>query len=153
MSSAGTTTSIWPLLLGEAGCRRRHRRPAAGVPYSLDIELAIGGTVGDGDVYERRACAGRRAREQNNTRVTAGDADRGATMPGRAEACGDDAMLEAGTHRDAGIEKKVMPGAVTVTASGAAARKPVAVAFTVVEPAPIGSNATPPLGTDVGELV
>lgn len=55
--------------------------------------------------------------------------------------------------RNDGIEKKVMPGAVTVTASGPAARNPVAVAFTAVEPAPIGSNATPPVSTVVGELV
>ena len=46
-----------------------------------------------------------------------------------------------------------MPGASTVTATPAAARKPGAVAFTVVEPPPIGSKVTPPVATEVGEFV
>src|SRR5688572_5041220 len=52
----------------------------------------------------------------------------------------------------AGRFNNVMPGALTVTVTGAAARKPGAVALTVVEPAPVGSKATPPAATEVGEL-
>ena len=46
----------------------------------------------------------------------------------------------------------VMPGALTVTVTGGAAWKPPAVAVTVVEPPPIGSKATPPAATVVGEF-
>ncbi len=44
-----------------------------------------------------------------------------------------------------------MPGALTVTSTGVAALKPAAVALTVVVPPPIGSKATPPVATVVGE--
>lgn len=46
----------------------------------------------------------------------------------------------------------VMPGADTVTVWGVAARKLSAVADTVVEPPPYGSNTTPPAARVVGEL-
>ena len=47
----------------------------------------------------------------------------------------------------------MIAGDVTGTAIPVAARTPGAVEFTVVEPALIGSKATPPVDTDVGELL
>src|SRR5687768_471386 len=47
--------------------------------------------------------------------------------------------------------ERVIPGPLTVTVTGGAARKPGAVALTVVEPAPMGSRATPPPPTELGE--
>jgi hypothetical protein len=51
-----------------------------------------------------------------------------------------------------GSENNVSPGAVTVTCSVRIAVKPAADTLTVVVPPPIGSKATPPAATEVGEL-
>ena len=52
----------------------------------------------------------------------------------------------------AGTDSNEIPGELTVTVTGTAARTPVAVALTVVVPPPMGSKATPPAATVDGEL-
>ncbi len=51
----------------------------------------------------------------------------------------------------AGSENNEMPGALTSIATAFAGRKSAELALTDVEPPPIGSNATPPPETAVGE--